>query len=79
MKGNSIQAQITRLKTALKTRSMTTIEIRNKLDIMEVAARIWDLRHKHGCEIHTEMIDDETRPGLKHRVARYSLIREAIQ
>lgn len=79
MKGNSIQAQITRLKAALKLHPMTTIEIRRELDIMEVAARIWDLRNKHGCEIHTEMIEEETQPGLKHKVARYSLIRGVVK
>jgi len=79
MKGNSILAQITRLKVALKLRPMTTIEIRRELDIMEVAARIWDLRNKYGCEIHTQMIEEETQPGLKHKVARYSLIREVLK
>jgi len=75
MKGNSIDAQISRLKAALRTHPMTTIQIRRDLDIKEVAARIWDLRNKHNCEIHTEMIEDETHPGSKQKVARYSLIR----
>jgi len=79
MKGNTIQAQICRLKEALKQRPMTTIEIRRELDIMEVAARIWDLRHKHGCDIHARFIEDETQPGYKHKVARYSFIGEVSQ
>jgi len=71
---NSIKAQVSRLLPALKIKPMTTFEIRNDLDIMEVAARIWDLRHKYGCEINREMVEVESPSGNKHRVARYSLI-----
>jgi len=74
MMDNSIKAQVSRLFAALKIKPMTTFEIRQELDIMEVGSRICDLRHKYGCEIHTEMVVVESPLGNKHRVARYSLI-----
>ncbi|MDQ6967459.1 MAG: helix-turn-helix domain-containing protein [Mariprofundaceae bacterium] len=73
----SAAAQCMRLKAALNdTAIMNTYEIRHDLDIMEVAARIWDLRNKYGCDIHTQMLDVESGLGVKHKIAHYSLISE---
>ena len=73
----STAAQCMRSKSALNdTAIMNTYEIRHDLDIMEVAARIWDLRNKYGCDIHTQMLWVESELGIKHKIAHYSLISE---
>ncbi|RLL52187.1 hypothetical protein D8Y20_07865 [Mariprofundus sp. EBB-1] len=79
LKDTSTAAQCMRLKAALKVHPMNTNEIRHGLDIMEVAARIWDLRNKYGCDIHTQMIEVENDIGVKHKIALYSLISEAMK
>jgi len=77
LKDTSVTAQCMRLKAALNnTAIINTYEIRNNLDIMEVGARIWDLRNKYGCDIHTQMLWVESDLGVKHKIAHYSLISE---
>ncbi len=77
LKDTSTAAQCMRLKRALDDRPlMNTNEIRHDLDIMEVAARIWDLRNKYGCDINTQMLWVESGLGVKHKIAHYSLISE---
>lgn len=55
--------------------SITPLEAMNKLGIMRLGARIYDLRQA-GHDIEREMIEVSTRDGTTH-VARYRLISEA--
>jgi len=80
LKDTSTAAQCMRLLSALREQSViNTNEIRHGLDIMEVAARIWDLRNKYGCEIHTQMLWVESALGVRHKIAHYSLISETLE
>ena len=54
---NSNAAQQLRLEAALRERpSFTTIYARDELDILNPAARVWELRHKRGLNIQTPAI-----------------------
>jgi len=77
LKDTSISAQRQRILEWLRRGPATTIELRAELDVMMPGARIFELRHKLGYEIHTTRVQDETKPGHSHSVAKYSLIREA--
>lgn len=70
---NSIASQLKRLLEWLKKKPITTLEARHELDILGVAPRIYDLRHRHGYNIHTYWTDDDNPGGGRHRVARYVL------
>jgi len=77
LKDTSTAAQCKRLLAALRDQNViNTNEIRHDLDIMEVAARIWDLRNKYGCDIHMQKLWVESDLGVKHKIAHYSLISE---
>jgi Helix-turn-helix domain len=71
--GNSADHQRARLLQALEERPMTTLDIRRDLDILGVAPRVFELRHKHGKHITTTWADEPTDGGRLHRVARYTL------
>ncbi|MEH6814782.1 MAG: helix-turn-helix domain-containing protein [Motiliproteus sp.] len=75
--GNSTAAQCLRLQAALQevgAIGITTIEAREKHDIMQPAARIWELRHNHGLNIATVRTQAINAQGHKHSNARYVLL-----
>lgn len=76
-KDTSSAAQRQRILERLRKGSATTIQLRRDLDVIAPAQRIFELRHDQGCEINMRMVSDETKPGHKHTVALYSLVREA--
>jgi hypothetical protein len=75
--GNSTEAQLARLLDALVVGPMTTLEIRRDLDILGVAPRIFDLRHKRGKNIVMTWVDRPSDSGQMHRVALYTLMPDA--
>jgi hypothetical protein len=52
--------------------SITTLEGRNELYIMGIAARIWELKHEQGHPIITTMVPAVF--GSKRMIARYTLL-----
>lgn len=52
---------------------ITTIEAREKLDLMMPAARAHELRHREGRNIQTIWTQGINAQGNKHRQARYVL------
>jgi len=79
MKSTSTADQRQRILERLRIAPATTIELRHELDVLAPAPRIFELRHNYGYEIHSTRVIDETKPGHKHSVAQYALIREATQ
>ena len=72
---NSAADQRVRAYARLKAKgSATTIELRDECDIMMPAARIHELRHKHGHNIATIWVHQPTACGKLHRVAQYVLV-----
>lgn len=70
---NSLAAQRARLLEHLKAfGSGTTIELRRDLDVLQVAARIFELR-KLGHVIQTVRTYQQTDCGNVHKIARYVL------
>lgn len=70
----SAEAQRKRLIDVLRCGPITTIEARRDLDILMPAARIHELKHRHGYDIQKYWIEQETDNGRKHRVAKYVLM-----
>lgn len=70
---NSLEAQRKRLIDALRCGPITTIEARRNLDILMPAARVHDLKHKHGEPIDKVWKWQETESGKLHRIAQYFL------
>lgn len=70
----SAAAQRARLLDALRCGPLTTIEARRNLDILMPAARIHELKHRHGHDIQSIRVRQETDSGKLHTVARYILI-----
>jgi hypothetical protein len=70
---NSGKAQRQRLLNRLKQGTATTIELRRDLDIMMPAARVHELRHRFGHDIHLHWITQATDCGKLHRVGLYEL------
>lgn len=70
---NSSQAQRQRLLTWLRTHGrIDTITARRELDILGVAPRIFELRHRFGHAIDTVWTKQPTElEGKLHRVALY--------
>jgi len=66
-----------RILERLRIAPATTIELREELDVLAPAPRIFELRHNCGYAIDSIRVTDETMPGHKHSVAQYALIREA--
>lgn len=71
---NSLEAQRKRLIDALRCGPITTIEARRNLDILMPAARVHELKHKHGEPIDKVWVRQETESGKLHRIARYFLL-----
>ena len=71
---NSASSQRARILAALRQGPVSTIYARRDLDIMMPAARIFELRHKGGFNIHTHWAHQSTDAGVLHRVARYVLL-----
>jgi len=76
-KSTSAADQRQRILQRLRLAPATTIELREELDVLAPAPRIFELRHNYGYEIDSIRVVDETMPGHKHSVAQYALIREA--
>lgn len=71
---NSTQAQCSRLLAWLMVHgNISIITARRELDILGVAQRIADLKHKHGHAIDTVMTNQPTECGKTHRVGLYVL------
>ncbi|MGE5470291.1 MAG: helix-turn-helix domain-containing protein [Bacteroidota bacterium] len=70
----SAAAQRARLLDALRCSPVTTIEARRNLDILMPAACVHELKHKHGHNIQTIRIRQQTDSGKLHSVAQYVLM-----
>lgn len=70
---NSTSDQRNRLEAEIRQHPVTTIYAREELDILAPAARIWELRHNNGLNIHTHWKSEETACGKTHSVAEYAL------
>ncbi|NTV69877.1 MAG: hypothetical protein HGA71_07000 [Azonexaceae bacterium] len=70
----SAEAQRKRLIDALRCGPITTIEARRNLDILMPAARVHELKHRHGFDIQTIRVRQETDCGKLHSVAKYVLV-----
>lgn len=66
---NSFKSQVTRLTEALTQRPLTTIEIRDQLDICAPAAVIQSMRD-NGLNVITTRI----RVGVHPAIAQYTLL-----
>jgi hypothetical protein len=66
------------LLAALRLHPITTFEASRYLDVYHPAGRIKDLRDD-GHKITTIWTITETEAGVRHRVGRYLLLREAGQ
>lgn len=71
--GNGAANQRARILEALRRFSLTTTEIRRFLDVFEVAARIWELRHLEGHDISMIWVRVHTETGLEHKCGLYTL------
>lgn len=74
---NSATLQRQRLLDALRlagSDGLTTIQIREQLDIMMPAARVHELRWDHGCNISLVWSHDSNAQGKRHVCGRYVLL-----
>jgi len=77
-KGSAAENQRERLLAALRKHgSITTIDARRFLDILNPHARIWELRNRFGEQIETVWVYQETEKGKPHRVGKYVLMVKA--
>lgn len=74
--GSSLAAQRQRVIDALRESAtgLTTIELREKYDVMMPAARVHELRWKFGYNIHCTRDNDTNAQGNWHSAARYVLL-----
>lgn len=72
----SAEAQRKRLIDALRCGPISTLEARRNLDILMPAARVHELRHRHGYTIQTVRVQRPTECGKLHSVALYVLMVE---
>ena len=70
----SAAAQRARLLDALRCGPVTTIEAWRNLDILMPAARVHELKHRHGYNIQTLRTRQQTDCGMLHSVAQYVLL-----
>ena len=56
--------------------SITTYESYAELFITRLSARIWDLKHKYGCEFDEEWITKKNRYGKTCSFKKYILKKE---
>lgn len=76
---NSLEAQRRRLIDWLRAHGMIdTIAARRDLDILGVAPRVHELRHRFGHKIDTVWVQQPTDCGRLHRVALY-VLRPAVE
>lgn len=69
---NSLEAQRQRLMDWFRSHGMIdTITARRDLDIMMPAARVHELRHRHGHQIDLVWVQQPTDCGRLHRVGQY--------
>lgn len=74
-KGSAAENQRERLLEALRKHgSITTIDARRFLDILNPHARIWELRNRHGFLIETIWVYQDTEKGKPHRVGKYVIL-----
>lgn len=77
-KGSAAENQRERLLAALRKHgSITTIDARQYLDILNPHARIWEMRNRFGEQIETFWVYQETEKGKQHRVGKYVLMVKA--
>lgn len=74
--GNSLAAQRQCVIDALREASqgLTTIELRERFDVMMPAARVHELRWEFGFNIAKASTHDTNAQGNRHSVARYVLL-----
>ena len=74
--GNSVSAQRQCVIDALResVNGLTTIELREKYDVMMPAARVHELRWMFGFNITRISDHDTNAQGNRHSVARYVLL-----
>jgi len=74
--GNSLAAQRQCVVDALRDspNGLTTIELREKFDVMMPAARVHELRWMFGYNIERVWDYDTNAQGNRHSVARYVLL-----
>ena len=56
--------------------SITTYESYAELFITRLSARIWDLKHKYGCEFDEEWVTKKNRYGKTCSFKKYILKKE---
>lgn len=71
--GGNAKSQCQRLLKRIEQGPITTFEARHNLDIVNVPARIFELRHMHGFNIQTCWSFGANPGGGRHRIARYVL------
>jgi len=77
IKSTNAADQRHRILKRLSLAPATTIELREELDVLAPAPRIFELRHTDGYNIQSVRVIDETKPGHKHSVAQYALHMES--
>jgi helix-turn-helix protein len=74
--GNSLNAQRQRVLEALREVGpigLSTIQMREELDVMMPGARIFELRHNHGYNIQLIWNRESNAQGNEHTCGRYIL------
>ncbi len=73
---NTLPAQRANIIEGLRVfpEGLTTIQLRELLDVMSAAPRVFELRHDHGYNIHTEWVWDTNAQGNRHRCGKYILL-----
>lgn len=76
---NSLEAQRKRLIDWLRVHgTIDTITARRELDILGVAPRVHELRHRYGHNIDLVWVQQATDCGRLHRVGQYVLRPESV-
>lgn len=70
----SLSAQRKRLLELLRKKPVSTIEARERLNILAPAARVFELRNDHKLNIVTCWAKSNTAQGKMHRIASYVLM-----
>ncbi|MCB1690900.1 MAG: helix-turn-helix domain-containing protein [Halioglobus sp.] len=74
--GNSLNDQRQRVLIALRqagSNGLSTIQLREDLDVMMPGARIFELRHNHGLNIQLIWNRERNAQGNEHNCGRYIL------
>jgi hypothetical protein len=75
---NCNEAQRQRILQRLRIGPVTTIQIREELDVLHPCGRVKELR-KEGYDISMVWINGVTACGVSHRVGRYELHSEPAE